>query len=90
MLRLTDDAATAIAEIAGDGVLRLVAHEADDGVEIETVVADEPEDGDELVESGAARVCLDATAADVLADQVLDVHAHGDHVHFVFAPQDEA
>jgi hypothetical protein len=34
-------------------------------------------------------VCLDATAAEVLADHVLDVHAHGDHVHFVFSPQDE-
>jgi Fe-S cluster assembly iron-binding protein IscA len=90
MLRLTDDAATAVADIAGDGVLRLIAHESDEGVEIETVVADEPEDGDEVVESGAARVCLDATAAEVLADQVLDVHPHGDHVHFVFAPQDEA
>jgi Fe-S cluster assembly iron-binding protein IscA len=90
MLRLTDDAATAVAEIAGEGVLRLVAHESDEGVEIETVVADEPEDGDEVVVGGGARVCLDPTAADVLADQVLDVHEHGDHVHFVFSPQDEA
>ena len=89
MLRLSDDAVAAIAEIAGDGVLRLVAHDSDDGVEIETVVGDEPEDGDEVVENGGARVCLDATAADVLADQILDVHAHGDHVHFVFSPQDE-
>ena len=32
---------------------------------------------------------LDATAAEVLDDQVLDVHAHGDHVHFVFSPQDD-
>ena len=92
MLRLTDDAVAAIAEIAGNGALRLVAHEADDGdgVEIETVVVDGPEDGDGVVESGGARVCLDATAAEVLANQVLDVHAHGDHVHFTFAPQDDA
>jgi iron-sulfur cluster assembly protein len=89
MLRLSDEAAAAIAEIAGDGVLRLVAHESDDGVEIETVVVDAPEDGDQLVEHGGARVYLDATAAEVLGDQTLDVQAHGDHVHFVFSPQDE-
>jgi Fe-S cluster assembly iron-binding protein IscA len=89
MLWVTDEAATAIAEIAEDGFLRLVAHEADDGVEIETVVADAPEPGDEVIESGGARVCLDATSADVLGDQILDVQAHGDHVHFVFSPQED-
>ena len=90
MLQLSDEAVTAIAELAGDGVLRLVGHESDDGVEIETVVVGGPEDGDEVVESGGARVSLDPTAADVLGDQILDVHAHGDHVHFVFSPQDDA
>jgi Fe-S cluster assembly iron-binding protein IscA len=89
MLWVTDDAATAVTEIAEDGFLRLVAHEADDGVEIETVVVDAPEPGDEVIESGAARLCLDPAAAEVLGDQILDVHAHGDHVHFVFSPQDE-
>jgi len=89
MLRLSDDAVEAIRELAGDGVLRLVAHEEDDGVEIESTVVDGPEDGDELVENGGVRVALDATAAEVLGDQILDVHAHGDHVHFVFEPQDE-
>ena len=89
MLELTDEAAAAIRELAGEGVLRLVAHEDDDGVEIETVVADEPEAGDEVVEHGGARVALDATAVEVLDDQILDAHAHGDHVHFVFSPQQE-
>ncbi len=89
MLRLSDEAAEAIRELADGGVLRLVAHESDEGVEIETIVVDGPEDGDEVVESGGARVSLDATAAEVLGDQVLDVHAHGDHVHFVFSSQDD-
>src|SRR5258706_281054 len=31
---------------------------------------------------GGATVFLDLTAADVLAEKTLDVHAHGDHVHF--------
>jgi Fe-S cluster assembly iron-binding protein IscA len=89
MLTLSNDAAEAIRELAGDGVLRLLAHESDEGVEIETVVADEPEAGDEVVEHGGARVALDATASEVLDDQVLDVHAHGDHVHFVFSAQED-
>ena len=37
--------------------------------------------GDVLREGGAS-VFLDQTAADALADKTLDVHAHGDHVHF--------
>jgi Fe-S cluster assembly iron-binding protein IscA len=89
MLRLSDDAAEAIRELSGDGVLRLVAHESDEGVEIETIVADGPEDGDDVVEHAGARVALTPTAAEVLDDQLLDVHAHGDHVHFVFAPQED-
>jgi Fe-S cluster assembly iron-binding protein IscA len=89
MLRLSDDAAEAIRELAGDGVLRLVGHKSDEGVEIETIVADEAEAGDEVVEHGGARVALDAATAEVLDDQLLDVHAHGDHVHFVFSPQDD-
>jgi Fe-S cluster assembly iron-binding protein IscA len=89
MLRLSDDAADAIRDLAGEGVLRLVAHESDEGVEIESIVADEPAAGDDVVEHGGARVALDATAAEVLDDQLLDVHAHGDHVHFVFSAQDD-
>jgi hypothetical protein len=34
------------------------------------------------VVEGDARLFLDETAAAVLGDKVLDVHAHGDHFHF--------
>jgi len=90
MLEVTDAAAEAIVEIAGDGGLRLVASGSGDEIELELSAAEEPEDGDEVVEHSGARVFLDPAAARELADQVLDVHSHGDHVHFTFEPQAEA
>ena len=90
MLQLSEGAVTAIEELAGDGGLRFVAHEIEDGGwEFEPSLADAPEDGDAVVENGGARVFLDARAAEQLDDQILDVHPHGDHVHFEFLPQDE-
>ena len=38
--------------------------------------------GDEIVQRRRCGVFLDETAAAVLADKTLDVHAHGDHFHF--------
>jgi iron-sulfur cluster assembly protein len=90
MLEVTDAAARAIVEMAGEGGLRFVATSSGDDVELELSVAEEPEDGDEVVEHGGARVFLDPTASGELADQVLDVHSHGDHVHFTFESQAEA
>ena len=84
MLELSDEAVTALAEI---GPLRVTAEETDDGVELQIDEATEPQAGDEVVERGGARVFLDATAAEVLADQVLGVEPHGDHVHFTFEDQ---
>jgi Fe-S cluster assembly iron-binding protein IscA len=90
MLRVSDAAAKAIEEMADGGGLRLVAVATGDDLELDLSLAEEPEDGDEVVESGGAKVFMDAAATEALADQVLDVHSHGDHVHFTFAPQDEA
>ena len=42
-----------------------------------------------MIERDGARVFLDQAAAEVLADQVLGVHAHGDHFHFSFEDQPE-
>ena len=72
----------------GDGTaLRITAEETDDGVELQIDDATEPEEGDEVVERDGARVFLDSVAAEVLADQVLGVDAHGDHFHFTFDDQ---
>jgi len=87
MLQIDAEAAEAL---AGIGPLRITAEEVDGEVEVSLDGADGPEEGDEIVERDGARVFLDATAAEVLADQVLGVHAHGDHVHFTFDDQPAA
>ena len=46
-----------------------------------------PGEGDEVVREGGAVVFLDPTAAELLADKILDAHAHGDHVHFSLEEQ---
>jgi iron-sulfur cluster assembly protein len=84
MLQIDDDAVAALAEI---GPLRISAEEADGEVEVSIEDATEPAEGDQVVERDGARVFLDAVAAEVLADQVLGVHAHGDHFHFTFDDQ---
>ena len=84
MLQIDDDAVGALTEM---GPLRVTAEEAEDGVELQLDDATEPHEGDEVVERDGARVFLDGLAAEVLADQVLGVHAHGDHFHFTFEDQ---
>jgi len=84
MLQIAQDAVEALAEL---GAIRISAEEVDGEVEVSLDEADGPEEGDEVVERDGARVFLDATAAEVLADQVLGVHAHGDHFHFTFDDQ---
>jgi len=84
MLELSDDAVEALKEM---GPLRVTAEETDEGVELQIDDAAEPREGDEVVERDGARVFLAPSAADVLADQILGVHAHGDHFHFTFDDQ---
>jgi hypothetical protein len=90
MLELSDDAVRAIEELTGgEGGLRFVAHEVEDGsFAFDPSIASGPEDGDETVERGGARVFLDPLAAEKLADQVLEIESHGDHVHLDFVPRD--
>jgi iron-sulfur cluster assembly protein len=84
MLEIHEDAVEAL---QGMGGLRITAVEDDEGVELQIDDATEPRDGDEVVEREGARVFLDPLAAEVLADQVLGVHAHDDHFHFTFDEQ---
>jgi len=84
MLQIGDDAVDALTQI---GSLRISAEETEDGVELQIDDVTEPNEGDEVVEREGVRVYLDPAAADVLADQVLGVHAHGDHFHFTFDDQ---
>jgi iron-sulfur cluster assembly protein len=91
MLTLTQEAAKAVSEIRaandlpeGAG-LRITAHdEGGDEVEIDLDFVEQPEEGDQVVIEGDARVFLDAPSAEILTDLELDVEPHGDHVHFQF------
>ncbi len=84
MLQIDDEAVAALGQI---GPIRITAEEVDGEVEISIDEAPEPSEGDELIERGDVRVFVDRTAAEVLDDQVLGVHAHGDHFHFTFEDQ---
>jgi Fe-S cluster assembly iron-binding protein IscA len=84
MLQIDDEAVEALTQI---GALRITAEETDEGIELQIDEATEPQAGDEVVEREGARVFLDGAAAEVLADQVLGVEAHGDHFHFTFDDQ---
>jgi Fe-S cluster assembly iron-binding protein IscA len=86
MLQIDEDAVDAL---AGIGAIRITAEEVDGEVELSIHDAEDPSEGDEVVERGGARVFLDATAADALSDQVLGVHAHDDHFHFTFDEQQQ-
>ncbi|HEY2327660.1 MAG TPA: hypothetical protein VGH52_09270 [Gaiellaceae bacterium] len=84
MLQISAEAVASLTEM---GPLRITAEEVDGELELELQDATEPQDGDQVVEVDGARVFLDAASAEALADQVLGVHAHGDHVHFTFDQQ---
>ncbi len=86
MLQIDDEAVAALAQI---GTIRITAEEVDGDVEISIDEASVPSDGDEVIERDEVRVFLDAAAAEVLTDQVLGVHSHGDHFHFSFEDQPE-
>ena len=86
MLQIDDEAVAALEQI---GTIRITADEVDGDVEISIDEATEPSEGDEVIERGDVRVFLDQAAAEVLEDQVLGVHSHGDHFHFSFEDQPE-
>ena len=86
MLQIDDEAVAALEQI---GTIRITADEVDGDVEISIDEATEPSEGDEVIERGDVRVFLDQAAAEVLDDQVLGVHSHGDHFHFSFEDQPE-
>jgi Fe-S cluster assembly iron-binding protein IscA len=84
MLEIAEEAVDALKQM---GALRITAEEIDGEVEIAIEDATEPAEADQTVERDGAVVYLDTTAATVLADQVLGVHAHDDHFHFSFEDQ---
>ena len=84
MLQISEEAVDALKEL---GSIRITAEEVGEELELSISNADEAAEGDETVERDGARVFLDSAAAEALADQVIGVHAHGDHFHFTFDEQ---
>jgi iron-sulfur cluster assembly protein len=95
MLTMTDRAATTIEDIlhqsqAGpEGGVR-ISGAADPGGDaaLEFALASGPIEGDEVVRERGAVLYLDETAAAALDDKLLDIEAHGDHLHFSLEQQD--
>jgi Fe-S cluster assembly iron-binding protein IscA len=97
MLTLTDQAVEVIrkiveeSKVGPDGGLRISGTGEEDGESaLEFELTEAAQDGDEAVRQDGAVVFLDETAAEVLADKRLDVHAHGDHFHFSVEDLEEA
>ena len=95
MLAMTEHAIEAIrgiveeSELGPEAGLRISgANEGNGDTALDFEVAEAAVSGDEVVSEGGATVFLDETAAAVLADKTLDVHAHGDHFHFSLEERD--
>jgi iron-sulfur cluster assembly protein len=88
MLKITEQAQEAIASMVADGGvgegggLRITGSGSNGETALDFELAEAAVDGDSTVVEGGARLFLDETAAAILDDKVLDVHAHGDHFHF--------
>ena len=71
------------ADVGPNGGLRISGtNEGNGDTALDFELAEEAQTGDAVVREGGAVLFLDETAAAVLADKTLDVHAHGDHFHF--------
>ena len=88
MLKITEQAQEAITAIVADGGvgdsggLRITGTGSNGETALDFDLAEAASEGDQTVTEGTATLFLDETAAAVLNDKVLDVHAHGDHFHF--------
>jgi iron-sulfur cluster assembly protein len=82
MLTLTDNAVSAIRALISqpeqppDAGLRIMG-QGEGAPPFQLALADTPADGDQVIESGGARVFLASDAAEVLADKALDAEVDG-------------
>jgi iron-sulfur cluster assembly protein len=92
MLALTDSAADAIREIVAapevpDGAgLRIATQTGGPEADVlEVTVAAMPAESDQVVDEGGARVFVEAAAADLLDDKLLDARIEGTRVGFTLS-----
>ena len=94
MLSLTPNARHAVQDIAQraglseEGGLRIVESEEQTGTFELSLVA-EPVHGDEVIELETARVYVEPTTSEVLADQTLDAARSPEGTGFLLAPQQD-
>ncbi|RYV51431.1 adhesin [Pengzhenrongella frigida] len=92
MLTLTENARTTVQELTDSaglpetGGLRIAASTSEQGG-FDLVLVAEPAPGDAVVELGTAKVFLEPTAAEVLADQQLDADPANATTSFRVVPQ---
>lgn len=93
MLTLTDNAVTAIRaltsqpELPDESGLRIMA-QGEEAPSFQLALAARPVEGDEVIESGGARVFVEHTAAAALSDKALDAEVDDQGgVAFSVAPQ---
>jgi iron-sulfur cluster assembly protein len=97
MLTLTQDASTAIEGIlASPGIpdgagIRITLAPAGNSSEpvagLQLAVAENPDVSDQVIEDSGARVFVQDTVADALADKELDVHVDAERVSFTLGRQ---
>ena len=91
MLTLTDNARLAVQDIAAraglpeEGGLRIAESEQAGAFELSLVA--EPVAGDEVIETGGARVYVEPSTSGVLADQALDAVPSAEGTGFLLTPQ---
>jgi iron-sulfur cluster assembly protein len=95
LLALTDSAVEAVkhivssAEVPETGGLRMVAERAGTQANFQLSVTPLPAEDDEVLEEQGARVFLEAEAASLLDDKVLDASVEQNQVAFTIAEQVE-
>lgn len=91
MLTLTENASAVVKQIvdnSGDDAGLRISQDAPEADQLRVVPTATPEAGDQVVESGGARVFLEETAAQTLDAQVLDAQVdENGGVQFSIAPQ---
>ena len=88
MLALTDNAVDAIKKVApGEAGLRLFASADGTDSTLQLEIAEEPTQGDQVLEVQGAQLFLEPSAATMVEDKVLDATQQGPKVQFALAQQ---
>jgi iron-sulfur cluster assembly protein len=96
MLTLTETAKAMVRDMVssgdapeGSGLRISAAHDEDGGPALSLELANEPTEGDEILEEDGTRLFLEPEAASLLDDKILDAERHDDHYHFRLDDQDD-